>query len=377
MRVTKRKIVVRKGIHPTDPNGQKTIFPATVRLALLRLRISTRALTILKLGETGEMMKAIRVHNYGGPEVLKYEEMPAPAAGRGEAVVKIAAAGLNFIDIYFRTGLSKAAQLPFTPGHEAAGTVTSVGEGVTEVKPGDRVAYAMTQGAYAEYAVVPAWRLVKLPDSVDFKLGAAIMLQGMTAHYLTHSTFPLKRGNQAVVHAGAGGVGLLLTQIAKRLGATVYATVGNDAKAELARAAGADETIIYSQQDFEAEVKRLSGGAVDVVYDSVGADTFQKSLNCLRPRGYMVLYGYSSGPVPPVDPAVLAAKGSLFLTRPTLAHYSATRDEMLSRTSDLFRWLSAAELKFKVDHVFPLAEAAKAHEELAGRRTTGKVVLIP
>src|SRR5436190_6419827 len=322
-------------------------------------------------------MKAIRVHNYGGPEVMKYEDVPVPTPGKGEAVVKIAAAGLNFIDIYFRTGLSKAAQLPFTPGQEGAGTVSSIGEGVTEVKVGDRVAYAMTQGSYAEYAAVPAWRLVKLPDNVDFKLGAAIMLQGMTAHYLTHSTFPLKRGHKAVVHAGAGGVGLLLTQIAKKLGATVYATVGNEAKAELARGAGADETIIYSKQDFEAEVKRLSPGRVDVVYDSVGADTFETSLNCLRPRGYMVLYGASSGPVPAFDPSILAVKGSLFLTRPSLAHYSMSRDEILDRTSDLFRWLGNGELKFKVDHVFSLAEAGKAHEALARRQTTGKVVLIP
>lgn len=323
-------------------------------------------------------MKAIRIHNYGGPEVMRYEEAPAPVPAKGEAVVKIGAAGLNFIDIYFRTGLSKAAQLPFTPGFEGAGTVTAVGEGVSEVKIGDRVAYAMTQGAYAEYAAVPAWRLVNLPDNVDFKRGAAILLQGMTAHYLTHSTFPLKPGDKAVVHAAAGGAGLLLTQVAKKLGATVYATVGNEAKAELARGAGADETIIYSEQDFEAEVKRLTGGrGVDVVYDSVGADTFAKGLNCLRPRGYMVLYGQSSGPVAPVDPAVLVGKGSLFLTRPTLTHYSMSRDEILSRTSDLFRWLENGELKFKVDHVFPLSEAGKAHEALAGRRTTGKVVLIP
>ena len=323
-------------------------------------------------------MKAVRVHNYGGPEVLKYEDVPAPSAGKGEALVKIAAAGLNFIDIYFRTGLNKAAQLPFTLGQEGAGTVTAIGEGVTEVTVGDRVAYAMTQGAYAEYAVVPAWKLAKLPDNVDFKLGAAIMLQGMTAHYLTHSTFPLKTGHKAIVHAGAGGVGLLLIQVAKKLGAAVYATAGNEAKGELARGAGADEVIIYSKQDFEAAVKQLTGGrGVDVVYDSVGVNTFEKSLNCLRPRGYMVLYGQSSGPVPPFEPSVLAAKGSLFLTRPTLGHYAMTRDEILSRTSDLFRWLASGELKFKVDHVFPLAEAAKAHDELGGRRTTGKVVLIP
>jgi len=318
-------------------------------------------------------MKAIRIHSYGGPEVMKYEDAPAPAAGQGEALVKIAAAGLNFIDTQFRRGVYKAPQLPFTPGQEGAGTVSAVGEGVTDVKVGDRVAYAMTMGSYAEYAVVPAWRLVKLPDNVDFKVGAAIMLQGMTAHYLTHSTFPLKKGHRALVHAGAGGVGLLLTQIAKKLGATVYATVGNEAKAELAREAGADEVILYAKQDFEAEVKRLAGGGIDVVYDSVGATTFDKSLNCLKPRGYMVLFGHSSGPVPPVDPATLVSKGSLFLTRPSLTHYSMSRDEILSRTAFLF----SSDLKFKVDHVFPMADAEKAHEELVGRRTTGKVVLIP
>jgi NADPH:quinone reductase len=321
-------------------------------------------------------MKAIRIHEYGGPEVMKYEDVPTPAPGKGEAVVKIAAAGLNYIDIYFRSGLSKAAQLPFTPGHEGAGTVSAVGEGVTEVKAGDRVAYAMTIGSYAEYAVVPAWRLVKLPETVDFKLGAAIMLQGMTAHYLTHTTFPLKPGHKTLVHAGAGGVGLLLTQVAKNLGATVYATVGSEAKAELARGAGADETIIYTRQDFQTEVRRLAPAGVDVVYDSVGATTFAKSLDCLKPRGYMVLYGNSSGPVPPMEPGALGAKGSLFLTRPSLAHYSMTRDEILSRTSDLFRWMTAGELKFKVDQVFPLADAAKAHEAMAGRQTTGKVVLV-
>jgi NADPH:quinone reductase len=321
-------------------------------------------------------MKAVRVHNYGGPEVLKFEDAPEPKATKGEAIVKVAAAGLNFVDIYFRSGLYKAPQLPFIPGQEAAGTVTEIGEGVTEVKPGDRVAYAMTQGAYAEFAAVPAWKLVKLPDNVDFKLGAAIMLQGMTAHYLTHSTFPLKQGHTAVVHAGAGGVGLLLIQIAKKLGATVYTTVGNDSKGELAKAAGADEIIVYSRQDFESETKRLTGGrGVDVVYDSVGASTFDKSLNCLRPRGYLVYYGHSSAPVPSFDPAVLVAKGSLFLTRPSLTHYAATRDEVLWRAGDLFKWIGSSELNVRIGHTFPLAEAAKAHEELAARRTTGKVLL--
>jgi len=323
-------------------------------------------------------MKAVRAHNYGGPEVLKYEDAPAPAPGKGEAIVQIVATGVNFVDIYYRSGLYKAPQLPFIPGQEAAGTVTSIGEGVTEVKIGDRVAYAMTQGSYAEFAAVPAWKLVKLPDNIDFKLGAAIMLQGMTAHYLTHSTFPLKAGQTALVHAGAGGVGLLLIQIAKKLGATVYTTVGNEGKGELARGAGADEIIIYSRQDFEAEVKRLTGSrGVDVVYDSVGVSTFEKSLNCLKPRGYLVYYGHSSGPVPPFDPSVLVAKGSLFLTRPSLMHYAATRDEVLWRTSDLFKWVGSGELKVKVGRTFPLSEATRAHEELAGRRTTGKVLLLP
>ena len=321
-------------------------------------------------------MKAVRIHSYGGPEVLKYEDAPVPKPAKGEAVVKIAAIGLNFIDIYFRTGLYKPPQLPFIPGSEAAGTVTEVGEGVTEVKAGDGVAYAMALGAYAEFAVVPAWRLVKLPDHMDFKAGAAIMLQGMTAHYLTHDTYPLKRGDRAVVHAGAGGVGLLLIQVAKRLGATVYATVGNEAKAQLAREGGADETIIYSSQDFESEVKRLTNGrGVDVVYDSVGVSTFEKSLNCLRARGYMVLYGQSSGPVPPVDPSVLFSKGSLFLTRPSLTHYAMTRDETVARTSALFDWVQKRELKLRIGEVFPLQEAGKAQDALAGRRTTGKVLL--
>lgn len=320
-------------------------------------------------------MKAIRIHNYGGPEVLKFEDAPPPVPQKGEAVVKIAAAGVNFIDIYFRSGLYKVPQFPFTPGQEGSGTVTAVGEGVTEVQVGDRVAYAMTLGSYAEYASVAAWKLVKLPDNVDFNVGAAIMLQGMTAHYLAHSTFPLKEGQKALVHAGAGGVGLLLIQIARLLGATIYATVGTEAKAELARAAGANETIVYSKQDFETEVKRLAPGGVDVVYDSVGVDTFAKGLNCLRPRGYMVIYGQSSGPVPGVEPSVLMGKGSLFMTRPTLGNYAATRDEIAWRTSDLFRWLGSGELKFKVDHVFALADAARAQEALSGRQTTGKVIL--
>jgi NADPH2:quinone reductase len=323
-------------------------------------------------------VKAIRVHNYGGPEVLQLEDAPAPQPGSGEAVVRVGASGVNFIDVYFRKGLYKVPALPFTPGQEAAGTVSAVGEGVTEVRAGDRVAFAMTLGSYAEYVRVQAWKLVKLPDGVDFNQGAAVMLQGCTAHYLAHSTFPLKPGDTALVHAGAGGVGLLLTQIARKRGATVYTTAGNEEKAELSRKAGANEVILYTKQDFEGEVRKLtSGRGVDVVYDSVGAHTFEKSLNCLRPRGYMVLFGQSSGPVPPFEAGILNSKGSLFLTRPSLTHYAATRDELLSRTSDLFRWLAAGELQLRIGQVFPLAEAAQAHRELEGRRTTGKVLLTP
>ena len=323
-------------------------------------------------------MKAIRVHGTGGPEVLSYEDAPDPKPAAGEALVRVEAAGVNFIDVYYRTGLYKAPALPYTPGMEAAGQVSALGEGVRDLKVGDRVAYAMTPGSYAQFAAVPAWKLVKLPDAVDAKQGAAAMLQGMTAHYLSHSTFPLKAGHRALVHAGAGGVGLLLTQMARRLGATVYTTVGTPAKAEASRKAGAHEAILYTQKDFEEEVKRLTAGkGVDVVYDSVGVDTFAKSLNCLRPRGMLALYGQSSGAVPPVETGLLAAKGSLFLTRPTLASYAADKEEIAWRAGDLFKWLASGELTLKIEHSFPLAEAARAHAALEGRKTTGKVVLIP
>lgn len=322
-------------------------------------------------------MKAIRVQKHGGPEVLTYEDAPEPKPGAGEALVQVHMSGVNFVDTYYRTGLYKPASLPYTPGSEASGVVSAVGEGVTEVKAGDRVAYATQMGSYAEFAVVPAWKLVKVPPEVDFKIAAALPLQGMTAHYLVHSTFPLRPGQCALIHAGAGGVGLLLIQMARKLGATVYATVGNAAKAELARGAGANETINYSEQDFEAEVKKLTNGrGVDVVYDSVGAATFQKSLNSLRPRGMMVSYGNASGPVPPFDPIVLSAKGSLFLTRPNLAAYIANREEVQWRAGDIFKWAASGELKVKADHIFPLADAARAHRELEGRRTTGKVLLM-
>jgi NADPH2:quinone reductase len=325
----------------------------------------------------GESMKAVRVHQYGGPEVLSYEEIAVPEPQAGEARVKIEASGLNFIDIYQRTGLYPL-NTPFTLGMEGAGVVDAVGVDVTEVKPGDRVGYAMVLGSYAEYAVVPAAKLAPLPQNIAADAGAGLMLQGMTAHYLTHSTYGLKPGQTALVHAAAGGVGLLLVQIAKMLGATVIGTAGSEAKAELAKQAGADHVIIYTQTDFLSEVKKLTGGAgVHVVYDSVGATTFEKSLDCLRPRGYLVLFGQSSGPVPAFDPGKLAAKGSLFLTRPTLIHYALNRDELLQRTADLFTWTAAGRLKLRIEKTFPLAEAAEAHRQLEARKTTGKVLLLP
>jgi NADPH2:quinone reductase len=323
-------------------------------------------------------MRAIRVHTCGGPEVLRYDEVPVSEPQAGEALVEIAAAGVNFIDVQHRAGRYKPPALPFTLGSEAAGIVTAVGAGVTEVAVGDRVAYAMVLGAYAEYAVVPAKRLVKVPAAVDLQTAAAVMLQGLTAHYLTHSTYAIKAGDTALVHAAAGGAGQLITQVASLRGATVYGTVGGAAKATIARAAGAAATIDYRTQDFEAEIKKLTGGrGVDVVYDSVGKDTFDKSLGCLRPRGMLALFGFSSGPVAPVDPAVLGAKGSLFLTRPGLNQYIATRDELVGRASDLFAWLAAGKLKVTVDRVRPLAEAAQAHTALKARQTAGKLLLVP
>jgi NADPH:quinone reductase len=320
-------------------------------------------------------MKAIRIHKHGGPEVLRYDDSTIPEPGPGEALVEIHMSGVNFVDTYVRSGLYKAPSIPFTPGAEGAGIVSKVGSGVTDVRVGDRVAYATSMGSYAEFAVVPSWKLALLPDSVDFRAGAAIMLQGMTAHYLTTSTFALKAGQTALVHAGAGGVGLLLIQLARRIGARVIATAGTAQKGELARGAGAHEIIVYSQQDFETEVKRMTNAeGVDVVYDAVGAATWEKSLNCLRPRGYLVLYGNASGPVPPFDPLVLM-KASLFVTRPTLIHYIANREDVRWRTQDLFGWLASGQLKLKTDFVFPLADAARAQTELEARRTTGKVLL--
>jgi len=322
-------------------------------------------------------MKAVRVHRYGGLEVLKYEEVPLPEPGEGEARVKIEAIGVNFIDIYHRLGRYQG-KLPLTLGQEAAGKVDAVGPNVTDVKPGDRVAYASVQGAYAEYAIVPSWRLVPIPAGVDTQQAAAVMIQGMTAHYLTFSTYPIKEGETALVHAAGGGTGQLLVQIAKRRGARVIGTVSTEEKAARAREAGADDTIPYTQVDFEAELKRLTNNVgVNVVYDSVGKDTFDKSLNCLRRRGYMVLYGQSSGPVPPVDPQTLNAKGSLYLTRPFLAHYTADRTELMWRVNDLFTWMADGELKVRIDKVFPLADAAEAHRYLESRQSKGKVLLIP
>jgi NADPH:quinone reductase len=323
-------------------------------------------------------VKAVRVHTCGGPDALRFEDVPVPSPGSGEVLVKIAAAGVNFIDVQHRAGRYKAPALPFTVGSEAAGTVTAVGPGVHDVRVGDRVAYAMVLGAYAEYAVVPSHRLVAVPAGVSFESAAAVMLQGLTAHYLTHSTFALKPGDTALVHAAAGGAGLLITQVARLRGATVYGTVGSEAKAALARAAGAAATIDYTHEDFAAEIKRLTNGrGVDVVYDSVGKDTFDKSLDCLRPRGCLALFGFSSGPVAPFDPAVLGAKGSLFLTRPGLNQYIATRGELVERARDLFAWLETGVLTPRIDRVLALAEAAAAHRDLEGRRTAGKVLLVP
>ncbi len=322
-------------------------------------------------------MKAIRVHTPGGLDVLRYEDIPPPKPGPGEALVKLEASGINFIDIYIRTGLYKTP-LPFTLGQEGAGVVEAIGAGVSEIRVGDRVAYAGALGSYAEYAVVPSSRLIKLPDGLDARTGAAAMLQGMTAHYLTHSAYPLKAGDTALVHAAAGGVGRLLVQMGKRRGARVFGTVSTEAKAKLAKEAGADEVIPYTQKDFEAEVKRLTNGrGVNVVYDSVGKTTFEKSLNCLMPRGYVVLFGQSSGPVPPFDLSQLNVKGSLFITRPTLVHYTLTREELLQRAGDVLEWVRSGQLKLRIDKTFPLSSAADAHRYLEGRQSTGKLLLIP
>jgi len=322
-------------------------------------------------------MKAVRVHQHGGPEVLTYEDVPEPQPKPDQAVVKIDIAGLNFIDIYFRTGLYKA-DLPFTAGQEAAGVVTAVGSDVTNVKPGDRVAYCGVLGGYAEYAAVPAQRLVSVPEGIDAPTAAALMIQGMTVHYLSHSTFPLGKGHTALVHAAAGGVGLLLVQVAKMRGARVIATCSTEEKAALVREAGADEVILYTENDFLEEVKRLTDGVgVDVAYDSVGKATWEGSMDSLKTRGMMVFFGNASGPVPAIEPLTLTAKGSLFMTRPTLASHVASRAELEKRSSDLFGWVNSGQLKVRIGETLPLSEAATAHERLAGRLTTGKVLLKP
>ncbi len=321
-----------------------------------------------------KVMKAIRINKVGGPEVLLHENLELRQPGPGEALVKIEVAGVNYIDTYHRTGLYPAP-LPFTPGVEGAGTVMAVGPDVASPRVGERVAYAMNLGAYAEEAVVPAWKLVPIPAEVDFEVAAAAMVQGLTAHYLSRSTFPLKPGDIALVHAAAGGVGLLLVQMAKLAGAVVFGTVSTPEKAKLAKEAGADEVILYTEKDFEHEVRRATQG-VDVVYDSVGATTFAKSLRCLKPRGMLVLFGQSSGPVGPIDPQILAGGGSLFLTRPSLAHYAASREELVERAGEVFGWLANRQLKVRIDRRFPLREASEAHRALESRQTTGKLVLV-
>jgi NADPH2:quinone reductase len=322
-------------------------------------------------------MKAIRVASFGGPEVLRLEDVPTPAPGPGQVLVKVEAAGLNFIDVYHRTGLY-SNPLPFTPGPEGAGTVAALGPGVSGFRPGDRVAWASGLGSYAEQALVPAAQLVPVPSGVDTRTAAALMLQGMTAHYLSESTYPLKAGDTCLIHAAAGGVGLLLVQMAKQRGARVFGTVSTDEKAALARGAGADEVIRYTKADFLAEVKRLTEGrGVQVVYDSVGQSTFEKSLDCLALRGMLVLFGQSSGPVPSFNPSLLAAKGSLFLTRPTLFHYVADRASLEARAGAVLGLAASGRLKVRIERTFPLAEAAEAHRTLEGRKTTGKVLLLP
>jgi NADPH2:quinone reductase len=322
-------------------------------------------------------VKAIRVRTNGGPEVLRLEDVPVPDPGPGQVLIRVEAIGVNFIDVYHRIGLYRLP-LPFTPGREAAGTVERVGDGITSLRPGDRVVSETAVGTYAEYALVPEARAVPIPEGLDARTAAAMMLQGLTAHYLALSTYPLGQRDTCLVHAAAGGVGLLLCQIASRTGARVIGTAGSEEKARLAREAGAAEVILYNDTDFVAETKRLTGGAgVQVVYDSVGRTTFLKGLDCLVPRGLMVLYGQSSGPIEPFDPQILSGKGSLYLTRPTLANYVQSRDELLRRSEELLGWVTAGSLRVRIGQGFPLAAAAEAHRELEGRRTTGKVLLTP
>lgn len=322
-------------------------------------------------------MKAIMVHEFGGPEVLRYEDRPIPEPGAGEVRVKVEAIGVNFIDTYHRGGLYKNP-LPLALGQEGAGRIVALGAGVTDFAVGDHVAWKDQFGSYGDEVAIAVAKLVPVPEGVSSQDAAATMLQGMTAHYLSHSTFPLQEGNACLIHAGAGGVGRLLIQMAKMRGARVLATAGNEEKAQLAREAGADEVVLYRQDDFAEAARRFTGGkGLDVVYDGVGKDTFDKGLTALRPRGMMVLFGQSSGPVPPLDPQILNARGSLFLTRPVLAAYTLDRAELLWRAKDLFGWIAEGTLKLHIGATYPLAEAAQAHRDLEGRKTTGKVVLIP
>lgn len=322
-------------------------------------------------------MKAMVADPVGGPENLKYVDLPDPKPKAGEAIVRVEAAGVNFVDVYFRTGLYKAPETPVLLGNEGAGTITAAAPDST-LKAGTRVAWAMVRGSYAEYAAVPEASLVTIPDGISFEQAAAVMLQGMTAHYLTRSTFALKAGQTCLVHAAAGGTGLLIVQLAKIAGARVIGTVSTEEKADLARRRGADEVILYTKQDFVAEVKRItSGRGLEVVYDSVGSTTFHKSLECLQPRGMMVSFGQSSGPVGTIDPLVLSQKGSLFLTRPSLAHYISERKELTWRASDLFQWLQSGNLKLEIHKTYPLSGAAEAHRDLESRKTSGKLLLKP
>ena len=321
-------------------------------------------------------MKAVQIDAHGGPEVLKYRDVPDPSPGSGQALVDIQAVGVNFADIYNRGGMNPGASLPVTIGAEAAGVVRQVGADVTEVSPGDEVAFCTVPGSYAEQVVAPAWRLIKRPAGLDAQAGAAAMLQGMTAHYLCYATYPVKRGDRVLVHAGAGGVGLLLTQMVKKLGGYVFSTVSTEAKAQLSKEAGADHVIIYTEQDFAEEINKATNGeGVQVAYDSVGQTTFEGSVSSLATRGLIALYGQASGPVPPVD--LRLGGGSKFATRPSLGDYTATRAELEQRSGEVLGWVKSGELKLRVEHVFPLSEAAEAHRQLEGRETTGKILLLP
>jgi NADPH:quinone reductase len=359
----------RTAISAPAPERAARNCPLENRMLLLRV-----SWTVAKQGIP---MKAIQVRQAGGPEAMEVAEVPIPQPAPNQALVKLSAAGVNFIDVYFREGRYKA-QTPFVLGQEGAGVVTALGAEAKSVKVGDRVAWCGLPGSYAEYAAVPVDRLVTVPDGVSEQQAAAAMLQGMTAHYLAHDTFPLKPGQTALVHAAAGGVGLLLVQMAHNIGARVIATASTEEKAGLARAAGADEVILSTQTDFEAEARRLTGGkGVDVVYDSVGKTTFEKGLNILRPRGMMVLFGGSSGAVPPFDLIALSQKGSLYLTRPSLGNYVAARDELVARAAAVFGMIAAGKLRLRIEHMYPLRDAQRAHRDLEGRKTTGKLLLFP